>query len=297
MSILHFIIPPLLGGVIGFVTNDFAIRMLFRPFKPKFLGSFQLPFTPGLIPKEKPRIAKAIGKVIGANLLDTETLSKALASDKMKALFTRKIDEIIEKLRTDDRDIQEYIHSIGYEENVDKAVAYVGSNLGSYVAEKLVENQVGTVIFEYALQEMVQNLNPMFVVLAESAIEKSREGILDKIDELILEQAPGMIDGYLEKEYENLLQKPVNELALSLWQKKESLQERIWDIYLILLEKGAGSFLKNLDVATIVEDKIRDFDEEELERLIRDIADKELHALVWIGGFLGAIIGCVNIWI
>ncbi len=26
-----YILPPLVGGIIGYVTNDIAIRMLFRP--------------------------------------------------------------------------------------------------------------------------------------------------------------------------------------------------------------------------------------------------------------------------
>ena len=28
---MSYIIAPLLGGVIGYITNDIAIRMLFRP--------------------------------------------------------------------------------------------------------------------------------------------------------------------------------------------------------------------------------------------------------------------------
>lgn len=31
MIITSYIIAPLVGGVIGYVTNDIAIRMLFRP--------------------------------------------------------------------------------------------------------------------------------------------------------------------------------------------------------------------------------------------------------------------------
>lgn len=35
---LSYIIAPLLGGVIGYITNDIAIRMLFRPHTAKFLN-------------------------------------------------------------------------------------------------------------------------------------------------------------------------------------------------------------------------------------------------------------------
>lgn len=53
-----YIIAPLLGGVIGCITNDIAIRMLFRPHKAKYVFGVHVPFTPGIIPKEKGREAK-----------------------------------------------------------------------------------------------------------------------------------------------------------------------------------------------------------------------------------------------
>ena len=58
MEWLHYIATPLVGGFIGLITNGIAIKMLFRPHYPVKIGNIKLPFTPGLIPKEKPRIAK-----------------------------------------------------------------------------------------------------------------------------------------------------------------------------------------------------------------------------------------------
>ena len=58
---LEILIPPLVGGVIGYITNDIAIKMLFHPRKAIYIGKWKLPFTPGLIPKEKHRVAKSIG--------------------------------------------------------------------------------------------------------------------------------------------------------------------------------------------------------------------------------------------
>ena len=46
-----YVIAPLLGGVIGYITNDIAIRMLFRPHKAKYVMGVHIPFTPGIIPK------------------------------------------------------------------------------------------------------------------------------------------------------------------------------------------------------------------------------------------------------
>ena len=58
---VQLITAPLVGGLIGLVTNGIAVKMIFRPLKPVYIGRFRLPFTPGLIPKERSRIARAIG--------------------------------------------------------------------------------------------------------------------------------------------------------------------------------------------------------------------------------------------
>lgn len=70
------LLPPVLGGVIGYFTNDIAIKMLFRPYKPKHLFGQRLPFTPGLIPSNQQRLAKKISEVIMRSLLTPEEMQK-----------------------------------------------------------------------------------------------------------------------------------------------------------------------------------------------------------------------------
>ena len=46
-----YILPPLIGAVIGYFTNMIAVKMLFYPRKPIYVFGHQLPLTPGAIPK------------------------------------------------------------------------------------------------------------------------------------------------------------------------------------------------------------------------------------------------------
>lgn len=80
---MSYIVAPCLGGLIGYITNDIAIRMLFLPHKAKYIMGWHVPFTPGIIPKEKGRIAEAIGVVISENLMNKEVLEKYLLSEDM----------------------------------------------------------------------------------------------------------------------------------------------------------------------------------------------------------------------
>ena len=292
---LKIIAAPVIGGLIGLITNGIAIKMLFRPFHPVKIGKFTLPFTPGLIPKEQPRIAKAIGKVIGDKLLDKDTLQKALASDTLHGAFDKKVDSVIEKLGHEEGTVHEFLEQKGLYLPVDSAVEYVGDNVSAYVTERLVSQKIGDTILEYAIEEVLSNLNTMVAMVAEPAIRKSQETIAQRIDEVIGEQCPEIIKGYIDDEYRKWMDKPIKEAAIWLWQKKDMFKEKIWNLYLEILEKKSGRFIERLDVSGIVEDKINEFDIKELEALIMEISRKELNALVWIGGLLGAVNGFVNL--
>lgn len=71
-----YISPPILGGFIGYFTNDIAIKMLFRPYRPIYILGRRVPFTPGLIPANQDRLAKNISNTIMGSLLTPDELQK-----------------------------------------------------------------------------------------------------------------------------------------------------------------------------------------------------------------------------
>jgi uncharacterized membrane protein YheB (UPF0754 family) len=69
-----WILPPIAGAIIGYFTNDVAIKMLFRPYKAIYIGKRRLPFTPGLIPRNQDRLAVRVSDTIMGSLLTPEEL-------------------------------------------------------------------------------------------------------------------------------------------------------------------------------------------------------------------------------
>lgn len=106
---MSYIIAPLLGGVIGYITNDIAIRMLFRPHTAKYLFGVHIPFTPGIIPKEKGRIAEAIGGVISENLMNKEVLERYLLSEEMIAKLRSAVEEFIATQKKNNETLAEFL--------------------------------------------------------------------------------------------------------------------------------------------------------------------------------------------
>jgi uncharacterized membrane protein YheB (UPF0754 family) len=86
--ILLYISPPILGGLIGYYTNDIAIKMLFRPYKVLYIFGRKVPFTPGLIPSNQERLGQNIANAIMKSLLTPEEMQnlarKLLQPERMQ---------------------------------------------------------------------------------------------------------------------------------------------------------------------------------------------------------------------
>ncbi|MEX2104264.1 MAG: DUF445 family protein, partial [Bacilli bacterium] len=99
-------ISCLIGAVIGGFTNLIAIRMLFRPYKPWRLGSWKLPFTPGLIPKRQPELANQIGQLVTTHLLTNEGIKGAL-EERLKQRIREIVLKKVEQGANSDKSVQD----------------------------------------------------------------------------------------------------------------------------------------------------------------------------------------------
>ncbi|MBN2535559.1 MAG: DUF445 family protein [Spirochaetales bacterium] len=72
-QILSWTLPPVLGAIIGYVTNYLAIKMLFRPLTEKRIFNIRIPLTPGIIPKQRHVLAESIGNMVSKQLLTFDT--------------------------------------------------------------------------------------------------------------------------------------------------------------------------------------------------------------------------------
>jgi len=95
---LHYIAGPVIGAVIGYITNYIAIKMLFRPLEPKYLFGKQLPFTPGIIPRRKAQFAEALGRAVFEKFFNWDDLEIVFKSDEFA---DRVANEIVKELRSD----------------------------------------------------------------------------------------------------------------------------------------------------------------------------------------------------
>jgi uncharacterized membrane protein YheB (UPF0754 family) len=94
-AILPWLLPPLLGAVIGYVTNAIAIRMLFRPLTDIRVLGVRLPLTPGIIPKQRLQLAESIGRMVSKELLTEQAVRRQLTTQDFRSRLESNIDALL----------------------------------------------------------------------------------------------------------------------------------------------------------------------------------------------------------
>lgn len=326
MEYLKIIIPILVGALIGYCTNYIAIKMLFRPQKPIYVFGKKLPFTPGVIPKNKSRIAAAVGNAVGQNLFTNQDIVNAITESGLKNNLSEKI---IDTAFNTDSSIKDYIdkyYSKKSGENDDliqtelsKEVDYDASDYDDVIIEETdydkIKNKVSDVItskilgaFEKIdLNAMVSQIasktlaekvkgTMMEMFLNESTVSAMSAPIGNAIAEYIKNHGEEIIYPLVDAEVASFMEKPVSENLDELGLDTNILESAVNKLFDTAVSKCGSMISEYIDIPGIVESKINKMDVSELEELVMQVMKNELQTVINLGALIGAVIGIINIF-
>ena len=302
-TILEYISGPALGAVIGYITNDIAIRMLFRPRRAKYICGVHVPFTPGIIPKEKGRIASAIGNAISEHLMNREVLEHTLLSDEMLAKVRLAIDEFFYTQLHNNETVEQFAAHYLTSEEIAAMRESTCDEIAKLITAKLRDRAIGATIAHAATQHVIDKTRTSVAgkIKAEKLIEAIASPIESKlashINDVLHDQAPSMATRIVYTEAEKLLSMPMRDLFKGHEQQLEQAREGIVSVYRTVITDHLPRILEGLNISKIVETRIREMDMAEAEQIILSVMKKELRAIVWLGALLGAIMGTIMMFV
>ncbi len=295
MLIIKLILGPIVGGVIGGITNKIAIKMLFSPYEAKYMGKMHIPFTPGIIPKEKSRIARAVGEAVSQNLLDAETMSQTLLSDDMMKKVSNRLEGVLYGICNSQQSIREFAVRYLDEKEIDIASEKLEQRICHAICNKLSDEAIGENIADVAIRHVQDKLSDKLFGIGSIAIEVMKDSakrlLADNINEMLRKNAPGMVENMVKVELHGLQNKPISELFATNTETLAHIKDVCLRIYKTLITNNLPKILETINIQKIIEDRLNAMDMAETERLIISIMDKELKALVWFGVALGFVMG------
>lgn len=169
-NFIKIMILAIVGGIIGYITNVIAIKLIFRPIEPIKIPIINKEII-GLIPKRKSEIAQNIGQVIQDELIDIDELIKNVVSENDK-------DEIVFYIKNKINDV------------VDKKINQsplgfmgIGKMVNDFISEHL-DDEIKNAVDE--LTEVLINKGKDRINIQEIVKDKINELDLYKLEEIIL---------------------------------------------------------------------------------------------------------------
>ena len=289
-----------MGAVIGYITNDLAIRMLFRPHKAKYIMGVHVPFTPGIIPKEKARMAGAIGKAVSENLMNREVLEKSLLSDEMLTKIGQAIDEFVTTQSTNNETIEEFARHYLSEDDITAMRKNVTDGVVKMVTAKLQDSNMGGSIAHMATQHVMEKTRNSLAgrlgaEMILQPIAQLIEGVLAKhINEILRNNSQQMVQDLVMKESDDLMGMTMSQLTTGHDEQVAQIKSGIMSAYRVIITEHLPRILQDIDISGIIEQRINDMEMAEAEAIILDVMKKELRAIIWLGALLGSIMGTLT---
>lgn len=288
---LHYLAGPLIGALIGYITNYCAIRMLFRPLKPIYIGKFRLPFTPGIVPRRKDELARVLGRSIVDRFFNSKDLEKVFTSRELRDAFVECQMDILTR-----------------DETLRDLLAEVEASKTAGGARNKAEEEICVRILAAGLRydvagQLADRGREILREKAGSAIadrvfsEKMKEDLRERAEHWILTKGRDSVMPVLDQELHELGDRKTGDLTSALFEDRSDLEKLLGDIYTAFMGRHVRRIIRDIDIAGQVTDRVIEMSPLEVEELVLMVVRKELRAVIWLGAGMGALIGTVNIFL
>lgn len=244
MTIIFMIV---IGAVIGGFTNHLAIKMLFRPYHPVYIGKWRVPFTPGIIPKRRDELASQLGIMVVNHLLTPDSIQKKFMNDSFQGEMTKLVQQELKKILSSNGSLNELMQRLGFpngQEQLEEKLEIFLEKKYDQLLAKYRDQPIKAVLSE----DLLEKLDSKVPLISEYVLKKGTEYFGSVEGELRIQR---MVDDFVKERsgmLGNMLQMFLGNVNLTGMIQKELLKflsnEGTKDLVTTLLRKEWGKVLE-----------------------------------------------------
>jgi uncharacterized membrane protein YheB (UPF0754 family) len=244
----------------GYFAAWLAVWMLFYPRRPIFWGTFQIPFTPGLIPSSRGGLENAIADAVTQKLLLPEVIEESAIRQGLPKMIRQSLPAHVEDLSEDE--------------------AFL-SNLSSVAAEMV--------------KEYLRSNNGLKKDLSSTAMVPFGKRAFFSVDS-IFSSLWKHVELGIERvcssdRFKIALKEGVRKVASDLHQDTSASSTQVEQV----AGKMLGSAVGALDLRKIIIDRLSSFSNEQLEDLVHSAAGHHLRSIKHVAALIGVLFGFLSV--
>ncbi len=276
-NMIQHIFALALSAVIGCFTNYIALKMLFRPYEKKQLFGLPVPFTPGIIPMRRRDIAKAIGRLVSEDLMDDAAVEAALCEKQV-------IDSINTGL-------------MQYTMQFDKENHALPSRIADGIADRISKSGLEQLVTQEVFQMLKARMdNSIAALLVKDQILMDIAATFgEKVQSYVENEGRIAISKKIEQEILELNHMPIVDILDKYEVDQMMVRTEIARCYTNTIHTQIAGVMEAVNIGKIVEEKVNAMEMQELERITFKVMRHELHAIIYLGAFIGFLLGLLHL--
>lgn len=247
------------SGLIGFFTNWLAITMLFQPRQPRPI------FGQGLIPAQRERVIYRLAQAVSQDLINEEIIKQKIEESGIIPRYRERVVAVTRGI----------VEDPGFRRELKHLTA-------DYAQEVLASPSVQHRLVEFTIERLERHAEQGLGGLALKAYRYLNEDDFRRRVQDAVRSLPESVDVALD-EVDHLLDR----VPARLEAHAEELER--------LVTRAVLRFVENLDVYTMIQQNMAQYDERQLEDLLKRTSNEQLNYIKYLGGVLGLVGGFV-IW-
>jgi uncharacterized membrane protein YheB (UPF0754 family) len=258
--------PLLIATLHGYGAAWLAVKMLFRPRYPIYLFGWQLPLTPGMLPKERARFIEALSTVIAERLLDVETVTDEI----MKLNLDTEITTLAR---------HEYTHHSQNESTIRIIAEHLRERL--YHLRDSVETrwEITRALRRIVEAEISRSFNLLQRLVADYLLDD--QTLYRIVGDSINKLADQIVDSMQARA---LIAQTIAQIPETIFQSGTLAQTTAMNNLVVKLGQS-------LDFRAILIRRLSALSNTDIEQLITETAGREIRAIVWFGAGIGSVVG------
>lgn len=162
--LLNFLAQAVLGGASGYITNDYAINMLFKEYTPLKIG--------GVIKKTRTEFIDNLSSMVENDIVNKEKLHEILTDDKFKEKFELLTEDFFKASLYESAENDKFSDIDGFSSTMSNTDDYVSSLLEKVVphgTDLIVDSmEAGDFLSTVQLEKISSSLNNLIVETLEN---------------------------------------------------------------------------------------------------------------------------------
>jgi hypothetical protein len=176
------------------------------------------------------------------------------------------------------------------------AMTYVGKKITSNGGADIL-SEIGGLMGGFGMAAKLLLTGSVINKFLDLLREPVERFLAKNVNEILQKNGDAIISNLVGSETDKLLAKPMKNLLAGQDAKLADAVNTMVSIYKTIIIEHLPKILESIDISAIVCERINEMDMDETEKLILQVMNKELRAIVWLGALLGTLMGCVNIFL